>query len=225
MLERGQGWEMGFLHPRDVETREGVHPIEPLLKADGRLHLQDGDSVKVAIARAASVFMDRDACVQKACQLIAEAAANDARLLVFPEAFLSGYPRGLRFQSSIGSRGPNGREDWVRYSRSAVRVPDESIQLIAEAVRQAQLYVALGVVERDDAGSHGTLYCTLLDFGPDGRVLGKHRKLKPTGTERLIWGEGDGSTLPAIQTPFGCLGGLICWENYMPLARMHRRSR
>jgi nitrilase len=175
----------------------------------------------VAIAQAASVIMDRAASVEKACALIQEAGKHGAQLLVFPEAFLSGYPRGLHFQSPIGSRGPGGRQDWVRYYQSAVQIPGGSTQRIAEAVREAQVYVALGIVEQDDYGSRGTLYCTTLYFGPDGRILGKHRKLKPTGTERLIWGEGDGSTLPAIQTPFGRLGGLICWENYMPLARMH----
>ncbi|HZO70870.1 MAG TPA: carbon-nitrogen hydrolase family protein [Ktedonobacteraceae bacterium] len=178
-------------------------------------------SVNVAVAQAGSIIMDCDACTQKACELILEAGTHGAQLLVFPEAFLSGYPRGLHFQSPIGSRGPGGRQDWVRYYQSAVQIPGESMQLIAEAVREAQVYVALGIIEQDDYGSRGTLYCTTLYFGPDGRILGKHRKLKPTGTERLIWGEGDGNTLPAIQTPFGCLGGLICWENYMPLARMH----
>ncbi len=140
---------------------------------------------------------------------------------MFPEAFLSGYPRGLYFQSSVGSRGPAGRKDWVRYYQSAVTVPGEDTQVIAEAARVAHLYVVLGIVEQDNDGSQGTLYCTTLYFGPDGRILGKHRKLKPTGIERLIWGEGDGSTLPVIETPSGRLGGLICWENYMPLARMH----
>jgi len=179
------------------------------------------DRLHVALAQAASVFMDRDACMQKACDLIREAGAQGAQLLVFPEAFISGYPRGLHFQSPVGSRGQGGREDWVRYYQSAVTVPGPYTQVIAEAVRESHLYVALGIIEQDDAGSHGTLYCTTLYFGPDGRILGKHRKLKPTGTERLIWGEGDGSTLPVIQTPFGRMGGLICWENYMPLARMH----
>lgn len=183
--------------------------------------MQYVDSVKVAVAQVASVIMDRDASVQKARAIIRAAGEQGAHLLVFPEAFISGYPRGLHFQTAVGSRGPGGREDWVRYYRSALMVPGEQTQLIAEAVREARLYVALGIIEQDDYGSRGTLFCTTLYFGPDGRILDKHRKLKPTATERLIWGEGDGCTLSAIETPFGRLGGLICWENYMPLARMH----
>ncbi len=183
--------------------------------------MQQRDFLRVAIAQAGSVILDSNASIQKACKLIREAGEHEAELLVFPEAFLSGYPRGLYFQSPVGSRGPAGRKDWVRYYQSAVTVPGEDTQVIAEAARAAHLYVVLGIVEQDNDGSRGTLYCTTLYFGPDGRILGKHRKLKPTGIERLIWGEGDGSTLPVIETPYGRLGGLICWENYMPLARMH----
>jgi nitrilase len=98
-------------------------------------------------------------------------------------------------------------------------VPGPDTEILGAAAREAQVYLAIGVIERDSQFSHGTLFCTLLYFGPDGQLLGKHRKLKPTAGERLIWGEGDGSTLPVFSTPFGKLGGLICWENYMPLAR------
>jgi nitrilase len=98
-------------------------------------------------------------------------------------------------------------------------VPGPDTEVLGEAAREAQAYLAIGVIERDSRFSRGTLFCTLLYFAPDGRLLGKHRKLKPTAGERLIWGEGDGSTMPVFSTPFGKLGGLICWENYMPLAR------
>ncbi len=176
--------------------------------------------VSVAVVQAAPVLFDRDASTAKACQLTAEAAAHGANLILFPEAFISAYPRGLTFGTVVGSRSPEGRLTWQAYWASSVEVPGPVTDKLGEAARQARAYLAVGVVERDSQSSHGTLYCTLLYFGPDGRLLGKHRKLKPTAAERLVWGEGDGSTLAVLDTQFGKIGGLICWENYMPLARM-----
>ena len=176
-------------------------------------------SVKVAVVQAAPVLFDREATIDKACRLIAEAQAEGARLMLLPEAFVPAYPRGLGFGMVVGQRSEAGRRLWERYRENAVDVPSPATERLGEAARAAGAYLAIGVIERD-AVSGGTLYCTLLYFGPDGRLLGKHRKLKPTGAERLIWGEGDGSTLFATPTPFGTIGGLICWENYMPLARM-----
>jgi nitrilase len=175
--------------------------------------------VKVAVVQAAPVLFDREATVTKTCQLIAEAAAQGAELMLFPEAFIPAYPRGLGFGTVVGSRNPAGRRTWERYWANAVAVPSPVTGALGRAARQAGAYLALGVIERDAQFSRGTLYCTLLYFGPDGCLLGKHRKLKPTGAERLIWGEGDGSTLTVLDTPLGKVGGLICWENYMPLAR------
>lgn len=177
------------------------------------------ERVKVAVVQAASVLMDLEQTVEKACALIGEAAKGEASLIVFPEAFLGGYPRGLGFGAVVGSRRAEGRADWGRYWRSAVAMPSPTMDRLATAIAEAQAYVVMGAVERADHGGQGTLYGTTLYYGPDGRVLGKHRKLKPTASERLIWGEGDGSTLTVVDTPFGRLGGLICWENYMPLAR------
>ncbi len=119
----------------------------------------------------------------------------------------------------MGSRSDVGRKDWARYWRNAVSVPSETTEILGEAARSAEVYLIVGVIERDAEFSSGTLFCTTLYFGPDGQLLGKHRKLKPTASERLIWGEGDGSTLTVVDTPYGKMGGLICWENYMPLAR------
>lgn len=181
--------------------------------------------VKVAVVQAAPILFDRDATVQKACQLIAEAAAEGAQLILFPEAFIPAYPRGLSFGTVVGSRSPAGRLTWERYWANAVEVPSLATEQLGAAARQAKAYVAIGIIERDNQFSRGTLYCTLLYFGPDGQLLGKHRKLKPTAAERLIWGEGDGSTLTVLDTAFGKLGGLICWENYMPLARMSMYSK
>jgi nitrilase len=174
----------------------------------------------VAAVQAASVPFDRQGTIEKALQLIQEAAATGAKLVLFPEAFVSGYPSGLAFGTVVGKRSDLGRRLWGRYWASAVEVPGPATDKLAAAAREAGIYLAIGVIERDAQGSRGTLYCTLLYFGPDGRLLGKHRKLKPTAAERFIWGEGDGSTLPVFDTEVGKIGGLICWENYMPLARM-----
>lgn len=176
--------------------------------------------VKVAVVQAAPVLFDRDATVEKACRLIAEAAATGAQLVLFPEAFVPAYPRGFNFGMVVGSRTPAGRQLWQRYWENAVVTPGPATERLGEAARQAGVHLAIGVIERDSQFSGGTLYCTLLYFGPDGRIIGKHRKLQPTGAERLIWGQGDGSTLSVLDTPLGKIGGLICWENYMPLARM-----
>jgi nitrilase len=138
--------------------------------------------------------------------------------VLFPEAYIPAYPRGLAFGTKVGSRSASGRKDWLRYWNSAVAVPGDTTRALADAARKAGVYLVMGIIEKDGDYS-GTLYCSMLYFGPDGSLLGKHRKLKPTGMERLIWGEGDGSTLPVLDTPFGKIGGLICWENYMPLAR------
>jgi len=181
---------------------------------------QSPSLLNVAVVQAAPILFDREATTAKACRLTAEAAARGAQLILFPEAFIPCYPRGLGFGTVVGSRSTEGRRTFQAYWDGAVDVPGPATAAIGEAARLASAYVAVGVIERDRDFSRGTLYCTLLYFGPDGRLLGKHRKLKPTAAERLIWGEGDGSTLTVIPTPFGTVGGLICWENYMPLARM-----
>jgi nitrilase len=174
---------------------------------------------RVAVVQAAPVMMERDATIEKVAHLTREAAANGARLALFPEAFVPAYPRGLSFGVVVGSRTEGGRRTFARYNANAVEVPSAATDALGRAARESGVYLAIGVIERDRV-SGGTLYCTLLYFGPDGRLLGKHRKLKPTAGERLIWGEGDGSTLPVFDTEIGKVGGLICWENYMPLARM-----
>ncbi|MDA8200105.1 MAG: carbon-nitrogen hydrolase family protein [Thermaerobacter sp.] len=181
--------------------------------------MRRADAVTVAVVQDAPVLMDLERSVDRVIEHLAEAVGQGAELVVFPEAFLSGYPRGLGFGAVVGSRRREGRLDWGRYWRSAVEVPSPAIDRLAAAVAQAHAYVVLGVIERADHGGQGTLYGTTLYFGPEGQLLGRHRKLKPTGSERLIWGEGDGSTLTVVDTPFGPVGGLICWENYMPLAR------
>jgi nitrilase len=181
--------------------------------------------VKVAVVQAAPILFDREATVDKALRLTSEAAENGSRLILFPEAFIPAYPRGLSFGTVVGDRKPEGRLTWERYWANSVDVPGPTTERLGEAARGANAYLAIGVIERDSQYSRGTLYCTLLYISPDGRLLGKHRKIMPTGAERLIWGAGDGSTLPAFKTEIGTIGGLICWENYMPLARTFMYSK
>lgn len=176
--------------------------------------------VKVAVVQAASVLFNLKATLEKTCKLISEAADQGAQLILFPEAFIPAYPRGLTFGNVIGGRSPEGRKIWQRYWENSIDVPGPATDILSEAIKKSEVYLGIGVIERDSQFSRGTLYCTLLYFGPNGELLGKHRKIKPTAAERLIWGEGDGSTLTVIDTEIGKIGGLICWENYMPLARM-----
>ena len=187
-----------------------------------------GDSfplVKAAVVQAASVLFDREATVEKALRLVSEAAENGSQLILFPEAFIPAYPRGLSFGTVVGGRKPEGRLTWERYWANSVDVPGPVTKKLGEAARKANAHLAVGVIERDSQYSRGTLYCTLLYFGPDVLLLGKHRKIMPTAAERLIWGFGDGSTLTTVETEIGTIGGLICWENYMPLARTYMYSK
>jgi nitrilase len=174
---------------------------------------------KVAVVQASSVLFDLEASLAKVERLVQEASAAGAQLVLFPEAFLSAYPRGLSFGTVVGSRAPSGREDWLLYYEHAVEVPGPAADYLGEIARRFQVWLVIGVIERANRG--GTLYCTLLYYDPAGNLLQKHRKLKPTAAERIIWGEGEGDDLQAVDTPFGKMGGLICWENYMPLARMN----
>lgn len=170
---------------------------------------------KAAVVQASSVVFDRERTLEKVRVLSLAAAQKGAQLVLFPEAFVSGYPRGLDFGAVVGSRTDQGREDFQRYWESSVDVPGPAVNALAQTARENQIYVVIGVVERDG----GTLYCCVLFFAPDGTFLGKHRKIMPTGSERLVWGFGDGSTMPVFDTPLGKLGAVICWENYLPLMR------
>lgn len=174
---------------------------------------------KVAVVQAGAEIMDKEKGVEKTIRLLEEAGKEQAKIIVFPEAFIPAYPRGMSFGTVIGNRSDEGRKDYLNYWKNSITVPGPETDKIGKAVKKTGAYVVIGVIEKDNESSGGTLYCTVLFFGPTGELLGKHRKLKPTGAERLIWGEGDGSTLPVFDTPYGKIGSLICWENYMPLAR------
>jgi len=176
---------------------------------------------RVAVVQAGAVPFDSIRSVEKACSLAVDAAKQGAKLVVFPEAFVSVYPKGLDFGARVGMRSPEGRDDFRRYWESAIDVPGPATDILAASARDNNIYLVIGVIERDI----GTLYCTVLFFSPDGRLMGKHRKLMPTAMERLIWGFGDGSTLPVFGTPLGKIGSVICWENYMPMLRMAMYSK
>ena len=172
-------------------------------------------SIRAAVIQDAPCAFDLERSLVKAESLIASAAARGAQLAVFPEAFLTGYPKGADFGARVGMRSPEGRDWFRRYYDSAVDVPGPVIERLGAAAKAHTLHLVMGTIERDG----GTLYCTILFFAPDGRLLGKHRKLMPTAMERLIWGFGDGSTVSVFPTELGRVGAVICWENYMPLLR------
>ncbi|HET9780587.1 MAG TPA: nitrilase-related carbon-nitrogen hydrolase [Candidatus Dormibacteraeota bacterium] len=175
---------------------------------------------RVAVVQAASVVFDCARTLQRVRKLAADAAAGGAGLVLFPEAFLSGYPRGISFGTVIGDRTAEGRDHFRRYWESSVEVPGPVVDELAALAAELNVHLVIGVVERDA----GTLYCTALFFSPGG-YLGKHRKVMPTAAERLVWGFGDASTLPVFDTPLGRVGAVICWENYMPLLRMAMYSK
>jgi nitrilase len=173
---------------------------------------------KVACVQATPVIFNIEKSVEKVITLTREAADLGCKLVVFPETFIPGYPAGLGFGTVVGSRTQAGRDQFKEYWQNSVEVPGIYTVKLAKCAKENEVFLCIGVTERDKVNK--TLYCTLLYFGPDGNLLGKHRKIKPTAAERLVWGEGDGSTLCTFDTEIGKLGGLICWENYMPLARM-----
>jgi nitrilase len=176
--------------------------------------------VKAAVVQAASVLFNKTASIQKACRLIEEAGNEGSELVLLPEAFVPAYPRGFTFGMKIGARSEEGRALWKRYWDNSIETSGREVKILGTAAKEAGVYLSIGVIERDGSSGGETLYCSVFYFSPDGEFIGKHRKLKPTGSERLIWGEGDGSTMPVFKTEVGNIGGLICWENYMPLARM-----
>ena len=172
---------------------------------------------RIAVVQSAPVFMDRGATVAKACELIAEAGQSGARLVVFPEAFIPTYPDWVW-------RIPPGEHRMLAdlYGElldQSMVIPSLDTEQLCEAARQAGVYVVVGLNERNAEASNASLYNTLLYIDAEGNLLGKHQKLVPTAPERMVWAQGNGSTLGVYDTPFGRLSGLICWENYMPLAR------
>ncbi|WKV12160.1 carbon-nitrogen hydrolase family protein [Marivirga harenae] len=173
---------------------------------------------KVGCVQATPALFDKSKTLDIVFKWIQKAAKENVKLLVFPESFIPAYPAGLGFGTVVGSRTEAGREQFREYWENSVEIGAEETQQIAKWAKEHDMYITIGVTEKDSISK--TLYCTILYFSAKGELMGKHRKLKPTAAERLVWGEGDGTTLSTYDTKIGKLGGLICWENYMPLARV-----
>ncbi|KAI8573440.1 hypothetical protein RHMOL_Rhmol01G0277700 [Rhododendron molle] len=196
--------------------------LVPALASDGPLIAEvdmgadpSAPTVRATVVQASTVFYDTPATLDKAERLLAEAASYGSQLVVFPEAFVGGYPRGTNFGATIGNRTPKGKEEFRKYHAAAIDVPGPEVDRLAAMAGKYKVYLVMGVIERDGY----TLYCTVLFFDSQGHFLGKHRKVMPTALERIIWGFGDGSTVPVFDTPVGKIGAVICWENRMPLLR------
>lgn len=175
------------------------------------------NNCKIALVQAEPVLFDKDASLAKALKYIEEAAEQKAELIVFPELFIPGYPIGMNFGFSMGKRTEVGREDWMRYYNASLLAGGPEFEALAQAAVKANAYISMGFSERDAV--KGTLYNSNVIFEPDGSWK-VHRKLKPTGTERVVWGDADKDYFPITETPWGPMGSLICWESYMPLARV-----
>ena len=172
---------------------------------------------KLALVQAEPILFDKQACLDKTVTLIKEAAQQKAEMIVFPELFIPGYPIGMNFGFSMGKRTEAGRQDWMRYYNASLVAGGEEFQLLTELVKELGVYVSLGFSERDAVS--GTLYNSNVIIEPDGSFK-VHRKLKPTGSERVVWGDANQDYFPITETPWGPVGSLICWESYMPLARV-----
>lgn len=170
---------------------------------------------RVAVVQAGTALFDTPRTLERMQTLCERAQAERPGLVVFPEAYVGGYPKGLDFGARLGTRSPAGRDDFLRYWESAIDVPGPETQRMGEFAAAMGSAMVVGVIERCAA----TLYCSALFFGPTGALLATHRKLMPTALERLVWGFGDGSTLPIVETPVGKAAAAICWENYMPNLR------
>ena len=175
------------------------------------------DICKIAVVQAAPIMFDKDACVEKTLYYIRECAEKGVQLIVFPELFIPGYPYGLTYGFTVGSRTEKGREDWKKYYDQSILADGEQMQRIIEAAKELGVYVSIGYSERDNRNA--TLYNSNMMIAPDGTAL-NHRKLKPTGSERVVWGDANREFFPVLDSPWGSIGNLICWESYMPLARV-----
>lgn len=174
--------------------------------------------VKVAVVQDAPVFFDKERTLQKVENITKQYAQESCKLIVFPESFIPGYPRGFSFGATIGSRTDEGRQHYADYYNNSFDLESEDLIRLVTLSKEQNIYIVIGVTEKQQ--TNGSLYCSMLYFSPTEGLLGVHRKIKPTGTERLVWAESGAESLVTFDTRIGKLGGLICWENYMPLARM-----
>jgi len=174
--------------------------------------------IKVALVQDSPVFFDKKKTITKLENSVQQYAVQGCNLIVFPESFIPGYPRGFDFGATVGSRTQEGRELYTEYTKNSIDLESDDLKVLERISKENNAYLVIGVTERQNA--NGSLYCSMLYLSPTDGLLGVHRKIKPTGTERIIWAEAAGESLVTFNTKIGKLGGLICWENYMPLARM-----
>jgi len=174
--------------------------------------------MNVCLIQDSPVFFDKEKTIQKVETLTAKYADQGSRLIIFPESFIPGYPRGFTFDTAVGNRTDEGRKLYATYHKNSIDVESDELKRLEKLSTSKNVYLVIGVTEK--VSKNGSLYCSMAYISPKAGLLGVHRKIKPTGTERLIWAEGNGKSLVTFDTPIGKLGGLICWENYMPLARM-----
>jgi nitrilase len=174
--------------------------------------------ITAGVVQATPALFDLNTCIERTIRWMKEAADAGCDLVLFPETFIPGYPRGLSFDAKVGRRSEKSQQLWLRYWNNSLQVGSSEFREIASVISELKLFVGLGITEKDEKS--GTLYCTLLYFDNNGELVGRHRKIKPTGLERYLWGEGNAGDLISVTSSFGRIGGLICWENYMPLARM-----
>jgi len=174
--------------------------------------------VTVGVVQESPVFFNKTATLEKIAAIVSEQSKKGCQLLVFPESFVPGYPRGFDFGAKIGSRTAEGKALYAEYYKHSIALESDEMHFLVELSRKNNCYLVIGITEKQEA--NGSLYCSMIYLSPTDGLLGVHRKIKPTGTERLVWAEDDGTSLQTFHTAIGKLGGLICWENYMPLARM-----
>jgi len=178
-------------------------------------------TVRVAVVQSGSLCFDTPATLQKMQERVGQAALAGGQLVVFPEAYVGGYPKGMDFGARVGSRSDTGRDWFAKYHDSAIDIDGPEIALMCDMAADHHIFLVSGIIERDG----NTLYCTVVTISPKGKLINLHRKTMPTAMERLIWGFGDGSTLQVADTNIGRIGGAICWENYMPQLRLSQYAQ
>jgi nitrilase len=175
------------------------------------------NTCKIAVVQASPIMFDKDKCIAKVLDLIEECVSNKAELIVFPELFIPGYPYGMTYGFTVGSRNADGRKDWKKYYDNSILADGCEMQELISSAMRNKVYLSIGYSERDAVTA--TLYNSNMMISPTGETF-NHRKLKPTGSERVVWGDADKEFFPVMETPWGNIGNLICWESYMPLARV-----
>jgi nitrilase len=174
--------------------------------------------VRVSLVQDSPIFFDKIRTIDKIEKIVQGIRSEDPQIIVFPESFIPGYPRGFSFGTVVGSRSPSGRKLYAQYYEQSIELESPELKRLESIAKESNSYLIIGVTEKME--QHGSLYCSMLYISPSHGLLGVHRKIKPTGQERVIWAEDNGQSLVSFDTKIGKLGGLICWENYMPLARM-----